>query len=394
MPTSWWERAGNPVARRNNGMNGRRLLFWLAVLAVAGLAFAGIDRASLPMDIPGGDLGEAAGFAGLGLAAVAAALAWLAWRQRNQLRREVSSLQAAVDRVMNDRAAARAARSHDDPPRVPVPVATLPWHAIAKAAVPSPGSRETGADSAAVAGRLRTLLDSETLTISLRPIVSLGEERPVAFDAFARVEPDGVAALDMRRLAARDAMLDAARFERLAIVGSMKAARRLGDGATVHASASAALLSSAAELEQVIAAAAAHPRAARSVALDLAPEDARRPGPHADAVDRLEQAGLTIGLDLAAASAPLADDWPRLGIAHARVPAAMLLGRDRHHHIDGRAFVGLCGRNGIAIIADDIDGGEALVAIAESGIDLVTGDRFGRPRPLRRTEAGDAAIHG
>lgn len=381
------------MARRNNGMNWRRLFFWLATIAVAGLVLARIDRARVLAFILESDLRDAIGLAGFGLAMVATVLAWLAWRQRNQLRREVSALQVAIARVMSERPTAVLPRTVDEPQPAPLqtaavpPAAVLPWHAVADAGTTPPDAQAAGADADAIAIALRTVLDRETLSISLRPIVSLGEERPVAYDAFVRVERDGAPAIDMRRLAAAGEMLDAALFERLAIIGSMKAARRLGDGAIVHASASGAFLSSATQLRHVVDAAIAHPRAARGVVLDLAPEDASRPGPLADAIDLLEGAGLTIGLDFAAASDPIIDDWPRLGIRHVRVPAAMLLGHGRRQHVDGRAVVGRCKRNDIAVIADDIDSEEALVTIAESGIDLVTGDRFGRPRPMRQTAA-------
>lgn len=375
------------MARRSNGINVRRLAFWLAVAAVAGLALASVDLPTAAAIRATLDLNDWVAAGALAVALVALVLAWQSWRQRAKLRREVRSLQTAVERAMRDQPPA-AAPARDDPapaPRKPALPAALPWHPIARSS--STGAGHPQAEARLAGDGLREALAAEHLTICLRPIVSLAREEPAAYDTFARIDVDQERQVDMRRLTHTGDGADAARFERMMMIGAMRAARRLDDGTVVHVAASSALLSRPDELRQVIDAASAHPRAACAIIVDLPPADAVRPGRHAEAIDALEGLGMHIGVDLGATLEPVGNDWPTRGVRIARIPVAMLLGWSRRRDVDGPGFLSLCRRSDIKVVADDADSEEAIVAVAEMGVDLVTGDRFGRPRPIRLVAA-------
>jgi cyclic-di-GMP phosphodiesterase TipF (flagellum assembly factor) len=334
-----------------------------------------------------------------GLAALAAVLAFAAWRRASANETNLLALARAFDQagagnrstpldldaiaavVRREVGHLASARADDQPERAA--------HASAPFAPPLAGNveplirnrpRKPAAGKRAV---IAQALADGRLDLALRPVVSLAQGAPVAFDAFAEFIDGAEPPFHLDRLQPDAAPSDRSRFETLLLGCAIEATRRVVAGAIdapLHVRVSRAVLETADD--GAIARLRAHPRAAHSIVLDLAASDLGTP---LAGLDALLDAGVGLCLDLAEARTPDLQGIRMAGARHVRLPASRLLGHTaaRGTGPSGAEIAAAARDAGIAVIADDVANDDEALGLVDLGIDLMSGPRFSGPRRLR-----------
>ena len=361
--------------------------------------------------LPQPPTGPAWAIAALGLAALAVAFSFAAWRRAAGNEARLLAIARALDQAASrDRTVASA-------PDIDA-VAALVAREVERLAPPAPPSlaetlvREDGGSSSAppVASPAFTAEDlaprrarrvAETtqaivqrsmaegrFDIALRPIVALARGEAVAFDAFAEFLREGGSPLHLARLSDGAAVAERAGFENLLLAGTVEAARRVVADATdvpLHVPVSRALLEDDALSGAMASRLDAHRRAARAIVLDMAAGDLPSATLRLPTLDTMLDAGVGLCIDLGDERNPDFDRVRKSGARFVRMQAAFVLGytAGRGGGISGAEMASRARDYGIAVIADGVATDDEALALADLGIDLMTGPRFAGPKRLR-----------
>lgn len=368
----------------------KQLLFWTVAILLA-LWAAAAFTVRMP-DTGAGAPQMIVAFCALAVAALALVLAGLALRKAARNGSELDALSRAFDTALRTRSKQARSRDIDEIGRmVAREVERLAQHGSADRPIRdiSPAATQIQGDMTALVNRA---LSAGILEISLRPIVSLSQGAAAAFDAFAHFEIDAGNRMDIGRIHA--GAIDHAAFERMLVMEAAATARRMlatQEGALVHVPISQALLASDGALASVLDMARAHPAAARSIVLNL-PWQSVVSG-NAEALDRLADAGFPVSAEAGATDTP---DPQALGgrARWVRMKTERLLGRHGQHggSASGHEIAEAMRAAGLEIIADDVHGDGDAIALADIGIDLMSGPRFSGPRRLRTHSGVPAGI--
>ncbi len=233
--------------------------------------------------------------------------------------------------------------------------------------------------------------------LSLQPIVSISKGESKGFEVFAHLRLPGEQFVDVQRLVSATGRMNVAGFERGLILAAAKAARQqLGSDAEkmpLHSAISAALLDDPEELTVVADLFDMHPALTRSLALSVPASlfNAGKSGRLA-MLETLSEVGIQFAVENWTGSASDAEVLHNAGARYVKQPAKRLLGlvKYRGDLLDAHELASAVADVDLQIIATDVTTDEEAVGLIDSGIDLLTGTRFGDPRRLRDS-AGSAS---
>lgn len=231
--------------------------------------------------------------------------------------------------------------------------------------------------------------------LSLQPIVSISKGEAKGFEVFAHLRLKDDRFVDVQRLVSATGRMNVAGFERGLILASAKAARQqLGSDAEkmpLHCAISAALLDDPEELSAVADLFDMHPALARSLALSVPASlfASGRSGRLA-MLETLSEVGIRFAVENWNGSASEAQIMQNAGVRYIKQPATRLLGlaKYRGQLLDTHELVSAVADLDLQIIATDVTTDEEAIGLIDSGIDLLTGTRFGDPRRLRDQAGG------
>lgn len=232
----------------------------------------------------------------------------------------------------------------------------------------------------------RELLAQATaeVELSLQPIVSIASGEACGFDVFRWIGTGGTG-IDVRRIAEPPVGLSLAGFERQTVEAALRTGRRrLGTvDAPLHVAVSAAMLTSAADVERIADMLRLYPAMQRSVMLSFDAALLRVPSPSAEALATLADAGF--GFALEADQQPFGSLLADPAIRFARLPVSRLIsrGRPRKGRLAGLPLLEEANAAGIPVIAEDVASDEEAMLLLDLGVDLMSGTRFARPRRLK-----------
>ncbi len=235
---------------------------------------------------------------------------------------------------------------------------------------------------------VRLALSSGEFDLSLQPIVSVERGAAVAFEVFAMVEGSDGGRADIRRPDLTGPELTG--FERELLARSIDAARRqMGDVSAelpLHVPVSRAVLASAADVAAIAELLRLHPAIARSLVLSV-PLDAVVTDPPGG-LRELSDVGLACAIEgwEPGSGEPLAI----LQVDMLKAEAAMLLPSSKAGADAVAEFMQAAAALGARPVATGVQNDEQAIDLIEHGIDLMVGERFAGPRPLRRS-GGPAA---
>lgn len=272
------------------------------------------------------------------------------------------------------------------PPLLPLPadaapaLTSVPAGATIAPLFPRAVPDRTAADNAIVSGAL----GEGRLDIALRPVISLSAGATAGFDVFAEILAGGDM-LHIARPAGEMAHADRLRFERLLLEHSVAAAGRVAADAPLLVPVSRLLLE--AGDDPIVERLRATGQAARAIVLDIAVRDLPAATALPPMLEQLLDAGVGLCVDLEDARETDPGRLHVIGARRIRLSASRLLGHTvARGRGPGGATIAIAARAaGLAVIADDVASeGEAL-ALADLGVDLMTGALFGAPRRLGDT---------
>lgn len=226
--------------------------------------------------------------------------------------------------------------------------------------------------------------------LSLQPIVSISKGEAKGFEVFAHLRLPGERFVDVQRLVSATGRMNVAGFERGLVHASAKAARQqLGSDAEkmpLHSAISTALLDDPEELSVVADLFDMHPALARSLVLSV-PASLFSTGKSGRLamLETLSEVGIRFAVENWTGSASEAGILHTAGARYVKQPAKRLLGlaKYRGNLLDAHELVTAVADVGLQIVATDVTTDEEAVGLIDSGIDLLTGTRFGDPRRLR-----------
>lgn len=231
--------------------------------------------------------------------------------------------------------------------------------------------------------------------LSLQPIVSISRGEAKGFEVFAHLRLPGERFVDVQRLVSANGRMNVAGFERGLILAAAKAARQqLGSDAEkmpLHSAISSALLDDPEELTVVADLFDLHPTLARSLTLSV-PATLFVPGKSGRLamLETLSEVGIRFAVENWTGTPSEAEILHNAGVRYIKQPARRLLGlaRYRGNLLDAHELASAVNDVDLQIIATDVTTDDEAVSLIDSGIDLLTGTRFGDPRRLRETTGG------
>ncbi|MBL8581947.1 MAG: EAL domain-containing protein [Rhizobiaceae bacterium] len=232
---------------------------------------------------------------------------------------------------------------------------------------------------------VRQALATQTLELSLRPIISVARGAAAGFDVFAHFEVDG-RGIDLAANAAEIPEGQRAAYECLLVDEAIGTARRrlgsVSQSMPLHISVSPAFLGEAGAVGKLVAAARAHEPLAAALVVCVPAILARKDDAVFPALQRIAEAGIRIALE----------DWaPRGDIA---LPATLQVaflkvqGRRLVEEAEGTDVAGRSLAAGALVIAVDVASDDEAMALIDEGINLMSGPRFSAPRRLRPDDEG------
>lgn len=349
------------------------------------------------------------------LAALAVALGYRAWRRSFDIRTEFRHLAVSVDAAFRE-LAGRSGREKLDLAdinahvsreierlaerlRADRPAQPAPFDPPAQGdnIVPHPATRRSRRETVVAAPQtgvaeaqaIHRAVASNSVELSLQPIVSISQGAAVGFDVYAHLDLGDGRSTDIRRATDLVRSSDQAAFERcLVLLAAQAARRRLGDaGETMplHVAISAPLLEHAAELVVVLDLFRQYPALAQSLVLSV---PAELFATDTVGLERLASAGIRLAAE--GEASPVAT-LNKFGAAFVKLPATALLEAEETGKAARRMEELLDASAGIQLIVTDVAQDEQAVRLIDIGIDLMTGARFSGPRLLRSTRPGNAS---
>lgn len=419
-------------------MMRRTVLVIAAAGAVAALFFEPlVERITNLIENQGAYLSALVAVAALGTAIAALSLAAWAIRNAYKLRSEIAQLSRSLDGALHeiDERSSQHAKtineintslkseiasltvphepitSNDNTDRVSGSAITvqdndnvIPHPSIHKRPVPGNGKTETEkqpdanpANRREIERAIAKVSGRDGPELSLQPIVSISKGEAKGFEVFAHLRLPGERFVDVQRLVSATGRMNVAGFERGLILAAAKAARQqLGSDAEnmpLHSAISSALLDDPEELTVVADLFDMHPALARSLALSV-PASLFTTGKSGRLamLETLSEVGIRFAVENWTGTASEAETLHNAGARYIKQPAKRLLGlaKYRGNLLDAHELVSAVADVNLQVIATDVTTDEEAVGLIDSGIDLLTGTRFGDPRRLR-DPSGDSS---
>ena len=266
----------------------------------------------------------------------------------------------------------------------------IPHPSVRKSAAAETAASRPSSDRHEIETAIRAASGRSGPELSLQPIISVSEGKARGFDVFAHLRLSDDRCVDVRRLVSPTAGMNVAGFERGIILAAAKAARRqLGDDAAqmpLHCAVSAALLDDPDELTAVAELFDVHPPLTRSLVLSVPAQLflAGRSG-RLEMLETLSEVGIRFAVENWNGTVADARVQKNAGARYVKQPANRLLGLEKTagNTLDTEELVEAVIEADLEIIATDVDTDEQAIGLIDSGIDLLTGMRFGEPKRLR-----------
>lgn len=395
----------------------RGFIAWIVAIAAIAFYFASHNAEAAQSPVSG----NALALAGIAVALVAIVVAIYAVRRADAVRGDFQRFSRSVEMALNE-VASRSSRDSatigelnrmvadeirgmadrrgagdethgqrsdaDAPARRPRPVR-----------VETRQTTATTASSEAFEQALVEAVSVNALQISLQPIISVSRSTAVGFEVHAHVtQGDEEQSRDFRRLARPVAGLDEAVFEQALLREAIETGRRqLGSDSEkmpFHIAISEALLSNAAEMQNLAELTSRHRALAKSVVLSIAAGKFELQGAARDNLDKLTLEGFRLALEDWEGGADEAKAASERGVAFAKIGVDRLLGRQRtrQREVSGPEMVEALHEAGIGIIATGVTRDEDAVSLIDLGIDLMEGERFSGPRLIKAPASRRAAM--
>lgn len=247
-------------------------------------------------------------------------------------------------------------------------------------------AKPRGPESVAeVEALVRQALASESLDLSLRPIISMSRGAAAGFDVFAHFDTagDGV---DLAAGAAEIPEGQRRAFEVLMVEEAIGTARRrlgsVSQTMPLHISVSEAFLVDGQAVSKLIAAARAHDPLAGALVLCIPESLSRRDGPCFAVLQHIADSGIRLALEDWAPGAEIALP-AELQIAFVKVNAQRLIDEGAGTALPARILDA-----GAVVVAVDVGSDEEAMALIDENVNLMSGPRFSGPRRLRPDDDG------
>jgi EAL domain-containing protein (putative c-di-GMP-specific phosphodiesterase class I) len=395
----------------------RGFIAWIVAFAAIAFYFASRDAEAAQSPVPG----DALALAGIAVALVAIVVAIYAVRRAETVRGDFQRFSRSVEMALNEvasrsnrdsatigelnrmvadeirgmadrRAAGGETRGQssdaDTPAQRPRPVR-----------VETRQTAATTASGEALEQALVEAVSGNALQISLQPIISVAKSTAVGFEVHAHITlGDDQQSRDIRRLVQPVVGLDEAVFEQALLREAIETGRRqLGSDSEkmpFHIAISEALLSNAAEMQNLAELTSRHRALAKSVVLSIAAGKFELRGAARDNLDKLTLEGFRLALDDWEGGADEAKAASERSVAFAKIAVDRLLGRQRARQsgVSGPEMVEALHEAGISVIATGVTRDEDAVSLIDLGIDLMEGERFSGPRLIKAPASRRAAM--